>query len=65
MPIGVEPPVGNMKNHDRSGFFEEFVGNLFQELGCETEKHPPDGNGKSEYLATTPDGESFYIEATV
>ena len=57
--------MSNKKHHDPSDFFEEFVGKLFDELGCQPEEHPRVGSRKSDYLATTPDGESFYIEATV
>lgn len=55
----------NEENQDPSDFFQEFVGRLFDELRCHPEEQPAIGSGKSDYLATTPDGESFYIEATV
>ena len=48
-----------------SEFFEQFVGKLFDELGCNTEKEPPVGSGFSDYLVTTPEGDEFHIEATV
>ena len=51
-------------NLDPGDFFEEFVGELFDELGCKPKEQPRIGRGKSDYLATTPDGGSFYIEAT-
>ncbi len=54
----------NEKNQHTSDFFQEFVGRLFDELGCQPEEQPAIGNRKSDYLAATPDGESFYIEAT-
>lgn len=54
----------NEKNQDTSDFFQEFVGRLFDELGCQPEEQPAIGNRRSDYLAATPDGESFYIEAT-
>ena len=47
------------------GFFEEFVGALFRVLGCNIEGQPPVNDRWSDYLATTPDGEGFYIEASV
>ena len=53
------------KGNGYSDFFEQFVGELFDELGCNTDKEPPVGSGFSEYLATTPDGDEFHIEATV
>ncbi len=46
-------------------FFEDFVGAMFSELGCSIESQPPVNGRLSDYLATTPYGESFYIEATV
>ena len=57
--------MGNMNNGEPSGFFQDFVGALFEALGCDPESHPPVNGGLSDYLATTPDGERFYIEATV
>ena len=54
----------NKNNHDPSDFFQEFVGKLFDDLGCQPEEQPEIGSGKSDYLATAPDGGSFYIEAT-
>ena len=52
-------------DHDPSQFFEKFVGELFVELGCTVESQPRINGGFSDYLATTPDGKSLYIEATV
>ena len=43
------------KGNGYSDFFEQFVGELFDELACNTDKEPPVGSGFSEYLATTPD----------
>ena len=57
--------MSTKEKHDPNDFFEEFVGKLFDELGCQPEEQPRVGSRKSDYLATTPDGESFYIEATV
>ena len=54
----------NEKNLDPGDFFEEFVGELFDKLGYGPKEQPDIGSRKSDYLATTPDGESFYIEAT-
>ena len=48
-----------------NNFFERFTGELLVKLGCQTEAHPPVGNGFSDFLATTPSGEGFYVEATV
>ena len=56
---------GELKNLGHSSFFEEFVGALFDELGCDIESQPPVNGRVSDFLATTPDGESFYVEATV
>ena len=56
--------IVSKEKHDPNDFFEEFVGKLFDELGCQPEEQPEIGSGKSDYLATTPDGGSFYIEAT-
>ena len=50
---------------DPSSFFEEFVGAMFDGLGCGVESQPSIHGRLSDYLATTPDGESFYVEATV
>ena len=55
----------NQENQDPSDFFQEFVGRLFDELGYQPEEQPGIGSRKSDYLARAPDGESFYIEATV
>ena len=65
--LNVEVTAGEreMKNQGISSFFEEFVGALFDELGCDLESQPPINGRLSDYLATTPDGESFYMEATV
>lgn len=49
----------------QSKFFEPFVGDLLNELGCQIEPQPPVGNqNKADFLATTPDGDRFYVEAT-
>ena len=53
------------RNQDFGDFFEEFIGALFNEWGCDPKGHPPVNGRRSDYLATTPDGETFYIEATV
>ena len=47
-----------------SEFFQQFVGELFDGLGCNKDEEPPVGSGFSEYLVTTPDGDEFHIEAT-
>ena len=48
-----------------SSYFERFIGELFDRLGCRTRKHPQIGNRHADLLATTPVGEEFYVEATV
>jgi len=49
----------------QSEFFQQFVGDLFDELECQPQEEPPVGeNNKSDYLATTPEGSRFYVEAT-
>ena len=49
----------------QSEFFQPFVGDLLDGLGCQTQEEPPVGeNNKSDFLATTPDGDRFYVEAT-
>ena len=65
--LKVEVTAGEreMKNQGISSFFEEFVGALFDDLRCGIESQPPVNGRLSDYLATTPDGESFYMEATV
>ena len=63
--VEVTAGEGEMKSPGISGFFEEFVGALFGHLGCGMESQPPVDGGLSDYLATTPDGEGFYVEATV
>lgn len=63
--VEVTAGEGVTKSHSPSDFFEEFVGALFDDMGCSIESHPPINGRLSDYLATTPDGESFYIEATV
>ena len=63
LKVDVTTARGETKGQDL--FFEEFVGALFDELGCDMEIHPPVNGRLSDYLVTTPDGESFYIEATV
>ena len=63
--VEVTASDGEMKNRGLSSYFEEFVGALFHDLGCGIESQPPVNGRLSDYLATTPDGESFYIEATV
>ena len=65
LDVEVTADKGVSKGQDLSGFFEEFVGALFDELGCDMESHPPVNGRLSDYFATTPDDESFYIEATV
>ena len=51
---------------EQSKFFEPFVGRLLDELGCQQiQEQPPVGNkNKADFLATTPDGDRFYVEAT-
>ena len=63
--VEVTAGQGVIKSLDHSKFFEEFVGALFNDLGCSTKSHPPVDGRLSDYLATTPDGNSFYVEATV
>ena len=65
--LKVEVTAGDeeIKNQGISSFFEEFVGTLLDELGCGIESQPPINGRLSDYLATTPDGECFYMEATV
>ena len=63
--VEVTAGEGEVKSPGISGFFEEFVGALFDDLGCSIESQPPVNGRWSDYLATTPDGEGFYIEATV
>ena len=46
-----------MSNHDIGGFFDE--------LECDVESHPQIDGGLLDFLATTPDRESFYVESTV
>ena len=50
---------------DVDDFFEEFIGKLLTKLGCRIQEHPPVGNGFADFLTTTPDGGSFYVDATV
>ena len=46
----------------QSEFFQQFVGGLLDELGCQTQEEPPVGeNNKSDFLTTTPDGDRFYV----
>lgn len=54
----------NGASGDPQSFFEEFVGELFDKLGYTIESHPPVGKGFAVYLAITPGGERFYIEAS-
>ena len=51
---------------EQSKFFEQFVGRLLDEVGCQQiQEQPPVGNkNKADFLATTPDGDRFYVEAT-
>ena len=50
---------------EQSKFFEQFVGRLLDELGCQIQTQPLVGNkNKADFLTTTPDGDSFYVEAT-
>ena len=49
----------------QSEFFQQFVGDLFDELECQIQEEPPVGeNNKADFLATTPNGDRFYVEAT-
>ena len=48
-----------------NSYFEGFIGELFTKLECRTRKHPPISNRYSDFLVTTPEGEEFYVEATV
>ena len=63
--VEVTAGEGVTKGLGLSDFFEEFVGALFNDLGCSMESHPPVNGRLSDYLASTPDGDSFYVEATV
>ncbi len=49
----------------QSEFFQQFVGDLLDELECQIQEEPPVGeNNKADFLATTPNGDRFYVEAT-
>lgn len=50
---------------DMDTFFEEFVGKLLTKLECRIQECPPVGTGFADFLATTPDGGKFYVDATV
>ena len=65
LEVEVSGGEGDIRNRDPSSFFEEFVGAMFDGLGCGVESQPSINGRLSDYLATTPDGESFYVEATV
>ena len=65
LKVAVTTGEGEMNHQGLSDFFEEFVGAIFDELGCDPKGQPPVNGRLSDYLATTPDGESFYVEATV
>ena len=54
-----------MDKSSLSRSFEKFVGELFGALGCEIECQPQINGRVSDFLATTPYGSTFYIEATV
>ncbi len=50
---------------EQSKFFEQYVGDLLGELGCQIQTQPPVGDkNKADFLATTPDGDRFCVEAT-
>ena len=50
---------------NESEFFQKFIGGLLDELECQIKEEPPVGeNNKADFLATTPDGDRFYVEAT-
>ncbi len=50
---------------EQSKFFEQFMGSLLGELGCQIQEQPfIDNKKKADFLATTPDGDRFYVEAT-
>lgn len=55
----------NSEMPNPNDYFEEFIGKLLRKLGCRIQKDPPVGNGLADFLATTPDNEGFYVEATV
>lgn len=57
--------MNHTNNQDPSDFFEKFVGALFEELRCDAKPHPPVNGRFSDYLVTTPDGDSLFVEATV
>ena len=63
--VEVTAGEGEKVNRDFSDYFQEFVGTLFCDLGCRMENQPPIKGRRFDYLATTPDGGSLYIEATV
>ena len=63
--VEVTAGEGEKVNRDFSDYFQEFVGTLFCDLGCRMENQPPIKGRRSDYLATTPDGESLNIEDTV
>ena len=47
-------------------YFERFTGKLLRELGCQIiEEQPSVGKKRSDFLAATPSGAEFYVEATV
>ena len=46
-------------------WFECFTGELLKKLGCRLVKEPWVGGSRPDYLATTPDNDEFYVEATV
>ena len=51
--------------YDPDVYFENFVGHLFRRLGCRTASQPQINFRRSDYLAATPLGDEFYVEATV
>ncbi len=65
LQVEISPGGGDLRNLDHGSFFEEFVGALFDDLGCDLECQPAVNDRVSDFLATTPEGESFYVEATV
>ena len=46
-------------------FFEDYIGKLFAHSQFKLINQPIIPEGRSDYLATTPDGQQFYLEATI
>ena len=45
-------------------WFEDYIGDLIEKLGCRIRRHPPVGDRLADYLAVTPDGHEFFVEST-